>query len=405
MGYLNAIEISRGVYWVGAIDWSIRNFHGYATDAGSTYNAFLIVADKITLIDTVKSQYKDEMLARIASVIDVDEIDYIVSNHAEMDHSGALPYFISLAKPEKVFASKMGVKALTAHFGIDFPITAVGTGDELDLGGMTLSFIETRMLHWPDSMFTYLKESKIIFTQDAFGMHLASSFIFADQNPSETIRWESEKYYANILMPYSGKVSALLDSIAEMELELDMIATDHGPIWRRPEDIAKILDWYREWSEQAPTMKAVIIYDTMWGATCKMSASIADGLRSVGADVKVLPLSGSDRSEVVTEVLASGALIVGSPPINNQIFQTLADVLTYIKGLRPKNLIGAAFGSYGWSGEAVKQLNQYFQDMSVDLVSDGIKVLYTPTDEDLERCFQLGVDIGVELKKRVTVNA
>lgn len=402
MGYLNAIEIADGVYWVGAIDWAIRNFHGYATDLGSTYNAFLIVADKVTLIDTVKPQCKDEMIARVSSVVDVEKIDYIVSNHAEMDHSGALPDMIALAKPEKVFASKMGVKALNAHYDLDFPITPVTTGEELDLGGLTLSFIETRLLHWPDSMFTYLKERKILFSQDAFGMHLASSSLFADQNPSQTIRWECEKYYANILMPYSGKVSALLASVAEMGLEFDIIATDHGPIWRTPEDIAKIFDWYREWAEQAPTRKAVIIYDTMWGATAKMASAIADGLRSVDADVKILPLSGSDRSEVVTEVLEAGALIVGSPTINNQIFPSLADVLTYLKGLRPQNLIGAGFGSYGWSGEAVKQLNQFFQDMSVELISDGIKVQYSPTKEQLESCFQLGADIGIELKKRTS---
>lgn len=402
MECLKAIKIDDGVYWVGAIDWAIRNFHGYATNAGTTYNAFLIIAEKVTLIDTVKAQYADEMLARISSVVDVEKIDYIVSNHAEMDHSGALPKLISLAKPEKVFASKMGVKALNAHFHWDFSLTEVKTGDELDLGDLTLSFIETRMLHWPDSMFTYLKERKILFSQDAFAMHLATTSLFVDQHPSQTIRWEAEKYYANILMPYSGKVAALFASVAEMGLEFDMIATDHGPIWRTSEDIAKILDWYREWAEQAPTKKAVIVYDTMWGATARMAASIADGLRSSGSDVKILPLSGSDRSEFVTEVLDAGALIVGSPTINNQIFPSLADVLTYLKGLRPKNLIGAGFGSYGWSGEAVKQLNHCLQDMSVELISEGVKVLYSPTYEQLESCFKLGVEVGSELNKRIS---
>ena len=400
MGNLNAIKIAEGVYWVGAVDWGIRNFHGYATNAGTTYNAFLILADKVTLIDTVKAQFKDEMLARISSVAPVEKIDYIVSNHAEMDHSGALPAVIDAAKPEKVFASKMGVKALNAHFSLDMELDEVKTGDELDIGGLTLSFIETRLLHWPDSMFTYLKERKILFSQDAFAMHLATSAIFADQNPDETLRWECEKYYANILMPYSGKVEALLADVSEMGLEFDIVATDHGPIWRRPEDIEKVLTWYAEWAEQKPNPKAVIVYDTMWGATAKMAVYVADGLRSAGVEARVLPLSGSDRSEVATEVLDAGALIVGSPTINNQIFPSLADVMTYLKGLKPKNLVGAAFGSYGWSGEAVKQLNTYFEEMSVELVSDGVRALYSPTDAQLTACFELGEKVGGELLKR-----
>jgi len=250
-------------------------------------------------------------------------------------------------------------------------------------------------------MFSYLKERKILFSQDAFGMHLATGAIFADQNPSETIKRECEKYYANILLPYSSKIIALLDSVGETGLEFDVLATDHGPIWRRPEDISRVLGWYREWAEQRPKLKAVIVYDTMWGATGKMAASIADGIRSSGVDVKILPLSGSDRSEVATEVLDSGALIIGSPTINNQIFPSLADALTYLKGLKPKNLIGAAFGSYGWSGEAVKQLNQYFLDMSVETVSDGIRALYAPEPAQLEECFKFGEAIADELRSRI----
>ncbi|MCK5844296.1 MAG: flavodoxin domain-containing protein, partial [Victivallales bacterium] len=224
---------------------------------------------------------------------------------------------------------------------------------------------------------------------------------FADQNPPETVRWESEKYYANILMPYSAKVAALLDDVSASGMEFDVVATDHGPIWRKPDDIAKILGWYREWAEQKPKLKAVIVYDTMWGATARMAASVADGLCVSGVAVKVLPLSGSDRSEVATEVLDAGALIIGLPTINNQIFPSLADVLTYLKGLRPKNLIEAAFGSYGWSGEAVKYINQNLAEVGVDTVSDGIRVLYAPTSTQLESCFKFGETLGEELVKRI----
>ena len=397
---MEAIEIADSVYWVGAIDWSIRDFHGYSTRRGTTYNAFLIVADKITLIDTVKAQFKDEMLARISSVVDPEKIDYIISNHAEMDHSGSLPAVVSELKPEKVFASKMGVKALTSHFNPDFEITEVALGEDLDLGGKTLSFIETRMLHWPDSMFTYVKEDELLFSQDAFGMHLASTKLFVDEHDMHIIKRESEKYFANILLPYTGKILGLLKSVGEMDLPLKIVATDHGPIWRG-DDINTVINWYSEWSVQPVYPKAVIVYDTMWGSTSKMANSIGDGVRSTNIDVKILPLSSSDRSEVATEMLESGALIVGSPTFNNQIFPSLADTLTYLKGLRPANLIGAAFGSYGWSGEAVKQLNQYLMDLNVELITDGLRTQYVPVRDVLEECFELGVTIGNELKKRV----
>ncbi len=394
--FLKAKKISDTVYWVGAIDWGIRDFHGYATRRGTTYNAYLIMADKITLIDCVKAPFKDEMLARIASVVDIEKIDYIVSNHAEMDHSGALPEVIKEVNPEKVFASPMGIKALNAHFDLGMEITGVKTGDELDLGNKTLSFIETRMLHWPDSMFTYLKEEEILFTQDAFGMHYATSNLFVDENDISVVKRECEKYFANILMPFANKIKALLKSVAEMNLPIKIAASDHGPLFRNA-DIATVINWYSEWSEQPRSKKAVIVYDTMWGSTAKMANAIADGVASTGIEIKIIPLASSDRSEVATEMLEAGAFIVGSPTINNQIFPSLADVLTYLKGLRPHNLIGAAFGSYGWSGESVKQVNQYLTDMNVELVSDGIKNQYVPREDKLKECFELGVQIGNKL--------
>ncbi len=395
--YFKAKKISESVYWVGAIDWGIRDFHGYATRRGTTYNAFLIVAEKITLIDTVKAPFKNEMLARIASVIDIDKIDYIVSNHAEMDHSGALPDVIKEVQPEKVFASPMGVKALNAHFDLDMEITPVKTGDELDLGNKTLSFIETKLLHWPDSMFTYLKEEEVLFTQDAFGMHFASANLFVDQNDISIVKRECEKYFANILMPYSSKITALLASVAEMNLPIKIAASDHGPMFRN-DDISTVINWYSEWAIQPRAKKAIIIYDTMWGSTAKMGNAIADGISSTGIEIKVIPLASSDRSEVATEMLEAGAFIVGSPTINNQLFPSLADVLTYLKGLKPHNLIGAAYGSFGWSGEAVKQVNQYLTDMDVELISDGIKCKYVPRKDDLKKCFELGVEIGNKLQ-------
>ena len=392
-----AIEISKNIYWVGAIDWAIRDFHGYATERGTTYNAYLIIDEKITLIDTVKHPFKDEMLARISSVIEPEKIDYIISNHSELDHSGCLPQIIEQVKPAKVFASAAGEKALNSHFNLNCTITTVKTGEELSLGKNTISFMETKMLHWPDSMFSYLKEEQILFSQDAFGMHLACSKLFVSQNDWPTVKVEAAKYFANILMIFAPQLLKLLDKIAAMEMPIKMIASDHGPIWNNKIDW--IIESYRRWAEQKPTNKAVIIYDTMWQSTEKMARSIADGLRTTGTEIEVLPLKESYRSNVATAVLEAGALLVGSPTLNNNAFPRTMDTMFYLKGLRPKNLIGTSFGSYGWSGEAVPQLSEFLKNMNIELISDGLKVRYVPSEQDLKECFELGRLTGSTLQQ------
>jgi len=393
-----AVKINDHVYWVGAIDWCIRDFHGYETPRGTTYNAYLILADKITLIDTVKAHFKDEMLARIASVISPEDIDYIVSNHSEMDHSGCLPEVIDEVKPERVFASKVGVKTLAAHFHTEHEIEPLKEGDSLSLGNLTLSFVETKMLHWPDSMITYLNEDNLLFSQDAFGMHLASSERFADEIDDDILEYEGEKYFANILLLYSNLIIRLLDKVEKLGIKIDIIAPDHGPIWRQ--DIGRMPELYSKWAAQKPTKKAVVVYDTMWQSTDVMARAIGEGLSAGGVSVKIMPLKGCNRSEVVTEVLDAGALLVGSSTLNNNILPTVADVLTYLKGLKPLNLIGAAFGSYGWTGEAVGQISDILNAMKVELIGDGIKVRYVPESGDLEQCFNFGKQVAVELIKK-----
>ncbi len=390
---LKATQISEHVYWVGAVDWAIRDFHGYKTSQGTSYNAYLVMADKITLIDSVKAPFMGELMSRIASVADPAKIEYIVSNHSEMDHSGCLPTLIHKLKPEKLFASKMGAKALNQHFGIS-DIEAVDNGQTLSLGNMNLTFTETRMLHWPDSMFSYLAEDELLFSQDAFGMHLASSKRFDD----EVGDWEAEaaKYYANILMPFSPMVTALLAKVAEMNLPMKIIAPDHGPVFRK--DLEKIVALYGKWARQEPTNKAVVVFDTMWRSTAKMASVICEGLSAGGAETKMLPLGASHRSDVASEILDAGALLVGSPTMNNQIFPTVADVMTYLKGLKPKNLLGASFGSYGWSGESVKQINEYLDAMKIEKVCDGLRVQYVPTADDLHNCYELGLEVAKRLK-------
>jgi len=384
-GVFKAARVTDHVYWVGAIDWAIRDFHGYLTSRGSTYNAYLILADKITLVDTVKRPFREEMLSRIASVIDPGDITYIISNHSEMDHSGCLPEVIQAVKPEKVFASVMGANALAEHFHLDREIVAVKDGESISLGNMNLSFVETRMLHWPDSMFTYLAEDGVLFSQDAFSMHLASSERFDDEISDDILNYEAARYFANILLPLSTPVSKLLEKVGGLDITMRIVATDHGPIWRK--DVNRIVELYSRWAAQKPTKKAVVAYDTMWQSTAMMARAIGEGLKAGGADAKLMPLRACHRSDVAAEILDAGALLVGSPTLNNNLFPTVADALTYLKGLKPRNLIGAAFGSYGWSGEAVGQVEDVLRGMKVDLIGESIKVKYVPDDEALAQCY------------------
>jgi flavorubredoxin len=391
-GGFGAVRISDRVHWVGAIDWGMRDFHGYATQRGTSYNAYLVLGDKVALIDTVKGPFAQELLARIASVIEPTRIDYIISNHAEVDHSGALPEVIAAVRPEKVFASTEGVKALADHFHLEREFVAVKDGEKLSLGGATLQFIATPMLHWPDSMMTYYPEQRLLFPNDAFGMHLASSRRYADEIERWVLEYEAAKYYANILLPLSPIVAKGLEKVKRLGIAIDMIAPSHGPIWRK--DPGEIVRWYAGWAEGLVKKKAVVAYDTMWQSTAAMAQAIGDGLSEAGAVVKVLPLRASDRSELALELLDAGALLVGSPTLNNAPLPTVVDVLSYLKGLRPRKLVGAAFGSYGWSGEAVGQLEEKLRGMGIELATEGLKVRYVPDRQALSGCRALGRQVG-----------
>jgi len=398
----SAIKVTDNVYWVGAIDWTIRDFHGYTTPHGSAYNAYLVMADDITLIDTVKAPFMDEMFSRIKSVVEPSQIKNIISNHSEMDHSGCLPEVIDLIKPEKVFASVFGVKTLKELFHDQHEIIPVKDGETLSLGNMELTFMETRMIHWPDSMFTYLAADELLFSQDAFGMHLATLERFADEIPAATLEYEGATYYANIVLPYSPIVLKALDKVAASGLKIKIIAPDHGPVWRK--DIGRIIDLYKKWASQKPTAKAVVVYATMWHSTEKMARAISEALAQEGVKVKLLSMNETHRSEVVYEVLDAGALIVGSPTLNNNILPQMADVMTYLKGLKPANLIGAAFGSYGWSGESVKNLEAMLKEMKVEIAAEAVSVKNVPDSSVLGKCHELGKTIAEELKKKAASN-
>jgi flavorubredoxin len=396
---MQPVEVKKGIYWVGAVDWNVRDFHGYSTLKGSTYNAYLAMDEKITLFDTVKKPFVDDLVCNISRILDPRKIDYLVVNHVEMDHSGAMPEIIDLVQPEKVFCSAMGKRALIDHYHQeDWPFEVVETGQTLSLGSKTVQFIETRMLHWPDSMFSYLKEDRLLISSDAFGEHWATSQRFDDEVNLDELFFHAAKYYANILLLYSPLVQKLLASVQKMGLEIDMIAPDHGLIWRTHP--GKIIEAYDAWSKQKARDKAVIIYDTMYQATEKMAFAIADGLVQEGVEVKILNLKHSHRSEVITEVLDAKAILLGSSTLNNGIMPTVADILCYMKGLRPANKIGFAFGSYGWSGEAVKVMTQALEEMKVKIVDGGLRVKFAPTHDDFMKCAELGRKVGQEIKNQ-----
>lgn len=396
-----AKRVTGRVYWVGAIDWAVRDFHGYMTPRGSTYNAFLVMADKIALIDTVKAPFRDELLGRIASVVDPKRISYVVSNHSETDHAGCLPEVVEAIEPECVFASRKGAEALADHFGSTLEVVPVADGESLSLGDLTLTFYETQMVHWPDSMFTYLPEDKLLFSQDAFGMHLASAELWADQLPEAVLDEEAARYYANIIMPLSPVVAKLLTKVAALDLPIEVLATDHGPLWRGAASIGRIVSLYKRWTEQPYTRKAVVVYDTMWGSTALMARAIGEGLAAGGATPRLMPLSGCHRSDVAAEVLEAGALLVGSPTLNNGMFPAVADCLTYLKGLKPQNLIGAAFGSHGWSPKAPDDVAGVLAAMKVDLVAEPLRARYVPAAETLASCYALGQTVATALCDRV----
>jgi len=401
MERFKAIKLSDNVYWVGAIDWKIRNMHGYSTHRGTTYNAYLIMGKSPILIDTVKHEFFQEMMSRIRSILKPSEIKYIVSNHAEMDHSGSLKETINAISPEKVFASKAGKLALNEHFhDLDYDISIIENSKEVDLDGNRFTFFETKMLHWPDSMVSYYHNDKILFSQDGFGMHLATTRLMASENHEDTLRDEASKYFTNILLPYINIAKNFLNKLPGLGLDIKLLAPDHGPIWDSPELIEWIISLYAEWAQQKSTAKAVVLYDTMWHSTEILANVMADELMQKGIDVVVIPATNSHRSDLATEVLECGALLIGTPTLNNNMFPAIADKLYYIKGLKPKNIIGQAFGSYGWSGEGVKQVKEIMDSMGIEMIDEPINCKYVPDDETINKAKSLASNIALKLIER-----
>jgi len=386
---MKAFEIKNNLYWVGAIDWNVRDFHGYSTYKGTTYNAYLVKDEKIALFDTVKKSHMQELVHHIKQLMDPTKIDYLIVNHVEMDHSGSLPEIVELIKPEKIFCSKMGLKAINEHFHPkDWPLEVVENGQTLSLGSKTVQFLETRMLHWPDSMFSYLQEDKVLISSDAFGQHFATSERFDDEVDFSDLMEQTAKYYANILTLYSPLIRKLLAKVQEMGLEIDLIAPDHGLIWRS--HINDVLQAYGDWSQNKGKRKALVIYDTMWQSTEMMAKAITTGINMTGVSVKLINLAVNHRSDVMTDVLNAKAVVLGCATLNNGMLPRMAGFLMYMRGLK----IGAAFGSFGWSGEAVKLMNTAMEDMKFDIIEPGLRIKYVPAHTDLQECVEMGKRIG-----------
>ena len=376
---MKPVLVKDNIYWVGGIDWEVRDFHGYKTQRGSTYNAYLVMDEKITLIDTVKHYLFDEMMARISQVVDPSKIDYIISNHVEMDHSGSLPELMKVAKNARLYTSPNGEKGLKAHFHEDWEFNVVKSGDSLSLGKRSLSFVQTPMVHWPDNMVSYMPEEKILFSNDAFGQHIASSERFDDQLPLDIVIEEAQKYYANIVLPYGAQVQKALEAASGLEIET--ICPSHGLIWRSK--IPAILKEYVKWAGNETQEKAVIIYDTMWDSTKKIAYAVQSAFESKGISTQMRSLKSTHISDIMTDVITSKYICVGSPTLNNGILPSVSAFLTYMKGLSPKNRVGLAFGSYGWSGESVGVVEEILKSCKFEML-DNIKIRYVPGEQDLQ---------------------
>ena len=389
-----ATELAKGVYWVGVVDWSLRQFHGHeiSTHRGSTYNAYLIVDEKIVLVDTVRGSFQDQLIQNIREVVDPARIDIVVANHAEADHSGSLPAVIRHAPNATVVVSQRGKESVEGHFHQPWNFRAIKTGDKINIGKHDLVFIEAPMLHWPDSMFTYLTGRNILMPIDAFGQHYATAFRFNDEVNQQELYEEALKYYANILTPFSGPVLKKIEEVLALNLPVDMIAPAHGVIWRK--DPFQIVSKYQEWAAQKPENSAVILYDTMWEGTRQMAEAIGYSLAAEGVPYKVFHVAVSDRSDIITEIFKTKAIIVGSPTFNQGILPTITPVLEDLKGLRFQNKIGAAFGSYGWSGESVKILEEHLGRCKIPVVTEGVRAKWKPRSDDLTRCKELGQKVA-----------
>ncbi|MCJ7786524.1 MAG: FprA family A-type flavoprotein, partial [Desulfobacterales bacterium] len=385
------VELKKGIYWVGAIDWNVRDFHGYSTSCGTTYNAYLILDEKNVLVDTVKAPFYLEMLGRISEIIDPSKIDVVVSNHIEMDHSGSLTPMVERIGNPTVISSERGQKGLIKHYKKSLKFKTVKSGETFSIGHRTLTFVEAPMLHWPDSMFTYIKEDQLLLPNDAFGQHVASCQRFEDEVGEEVMK-HAAKYYANILWPLAPLILKKVDEVVKMGIPIDMIAPSHGLIWRK--NPGRIIEAYVDWSQGKAGNKILVIYDTMWGSTEGIAKAILRGLIDEGAEAKLLHLRSNHRSDIIEEMLEAKGILLGSPTLNNGMFPTMGDFLTYMKGLRPRGKVFGLFGSHGWGGGAIKEMRKALEPEKFEIWEKELPVQFVPDPEELKNAIQFGKEFA-----------
>ena len=390
-------QVKNNVYWVGKVDWELKKFHGdeYSTHKGSTYNSYLIQEGKTVLVDTVWLPFAKEFVENLAKEVDLKKIDYIIANHGEVDHSGALPELMKHIPDTPIYCTENAVKSLKGQYHQDWNFKVVKTGDKLDLGnGKELIFVEMRMLHWPDSMAAYMTGDNILFSNDAFGQHYATEMLYNDLVDQGELMTESIKYFANILNPFNPILQKKLQEVLSLNLQIDMIATSHGVIWR--ENPLQIVEKYVQWSADYQENQITVIYDTMWNGTRELAERIALGiqLQDPSVTVKIFNLSKSDFNDVATEVFRSKAIAVGSPTVGNGLLHSVAGFLHYLKSLKFKKKKAAAFGCYGWSGESVKILNEMLADAGFEIIGEGMRQLWNPDDAAKKAAVELGKTIA-----------
>lgn len=391
-------KVKNNVFWVGKVDWELRKFHGneYSTHKGSSYNSYLIQEGKTVLIDTVWTPFAEEFVENLSKEIDLDKIDYIVANHGEVDHSGALPALMKRIPGKPIYCTENAVKSLKGQYHEDWDFQVVKTGDKLDIGnGKELVFVEMRMLHWPDSMATYLTKDNILFSNDAFGQHYANEELFNDLVDQCDLFNESIKYYANILTPFSHILRKKLDEVISLGLPIDIIATSHGVVWR--ENPMQIVEKYSQWANDYQENQITVIYDTMWNGTKLLAEKIAEGIRLADPDVvvKVFSLAKSDENDLITEVFKSKTVVMGSPTMSNSILHSVAGFIHLMKEMRFKGKKAAAFGCYGWSGESVKVINELMADAGFEVINEGYRNQWNPDADSQNAAVDFGKKIAM----------
>ena len=391
---MDKVQIANDIYFVGCKDWKCRDFHGYVTPRGVTYNSYLIMDEKVCLIDLVKQPFAEELLERITQIVPPEKIDYIVMNHVENDHASGLAHIMSKIPNAKIMITAAGAKEAKKLYG-DYDYQIVKDGDTLSLGKNTLSFVTLPMLHWPDSMATYLAEEKILFSNDAFGQHICASRIFDDENVLHTVIEEAEKYYANILQPYTRLIGSAVAEVGTLDIK--MICPSHGLIWRT--HIKEIVEKYDFWGKASVTDKVLVIYDTMWGATECMARAVFEGVCATGVEARLYKLGTTENSKIVADMLEAAGVLFGSPTLNYGMMPSMGELLIYLKGLKPAGKPAAVFGTYGWSGGAQKDMEELLQKATMQ-VEEALVLNWSPDKSEVEKCEKFGYEFAKKVCKK-----